>query len=1019
MGRVLDQKGSPVANASVTIKGTNTGTSSNEDGQFSIMADPSATLVISSVGFTTAEISADAKSPVIHLASAEKSLSEVVVVAYGTQKRSEVTSAVTTVTAETIKNQQVTSVSQALQGTAAGVQVVNTNGQPGESPTIRIRGAASILASADPLIVLDGIVFDGNINMLTPGDIESFSVLKDATASALYGSRAANGVILITTKSGKRNSAPVITLSGLYGLSSRAVPDYSYLNTQQLMELGWEGLKNVYEDAGASNPEQRATDNLISSRMHYNPYGPDFPNPIGTDGKLLAGAVPLWNDDWTKALTRKAAARRDVNLGISGGTDKSKYYFAAGYLKQDGYISKSDYERISARFNYTTDLKSWLTIGTRVSIVTSKQNFPDQGTGDYSDVIGTQRSLSSVFPIYQHDDNGKLILDQDGKPIFDFGNNNPSRNVNVNRPVLLNSNVVGTLALDDWDYKRLLTDLNAYAQVKLTKDLYFKSTFGINRNFVDQLQYQNRNFGDAASVNGRVYRTQDLTTSWTWNNMVNFEKRFGDHHLEAMASYEAYKYDFEDLAGIKSAFGFPFQEQPINAAVIETFTGYVDQTTLTSYLGRLKYDFAGKYFAEVTVRRDASSIFAKEFKSGWFPAAGVSWVLSEEDFLKNASAFNLLKLRASYGALGNNNLADFYPYLERYHTDYNDLDNPGVYLVNLENEKIQWERQLTSNIGIDFGFFKNRLSGSIDLFDKSSKKLLYRQPVTPSLGFSSLQTNIGKVQNRGVELNLDYGVVRNKDFSADILFNFTYIKNKIAGLLPGADTAASNGVFRNVVGKSIYEFYLPVYAGVDPQTGEEQWYADEFDGNGNPTGKKVKTTDISEALNSEEWVGSGLPKYTGGLTGRLKFKNLDFNILFNYAFGGKYFDNNYANLVHGLFYGFGAQMVTDELKRWQKPGDITDVPRLDPNNSDIPEPSTRYLFSGDYVRLRNITLGYTFNPDKLQKVFKGIRVYLMADNIATWDKLKRGSDPESSIDGYANGNAFPFKTYSAGVDFTF
>lgn len=1018
-GRVLDQKGDPVANASVAIKGGAAGTATDDQGQFSIVADRSATLVITAVGFAPANVSSDLNNPIIHLTSSSRSLDEVVVVAYGTQKRSEVTAAISTVSAATIKDQQITTVGQALQGTATGVLVVNSNGQPGENPDIRIRGIASILASAEPLIVVDGVVFNGNLNMINPNDIQTISIAKDATASALYGSRAANGVIIITTKSGRKNSEPAITLSGVYGLSSRAVPDYPYLNTQQHFELGWEGLRNVYADAGATNAEQLATNNLVKNGFHYNPYGPSFATPVGTDGKLQAGAVPLWNDDWTKALTNKNAARRDVNLGIGGGSEKSRYYFSAGYLNQESYIKKSNYERITTRFNYTTDLKDWVSIGANASITSSKQNYPTQGDGTYSDAIQYERELSSVFPIYEHDENGELIKDAFGNPVYDYGKPVPGRKVNVNRPVLQPSNLVATLALDDWNFKRLLTDLNVFGRINFTKNLFFKSTFGINRYSLDELHYENKDFGDAASVGGRVNRTQDLTTAWTWNNMLGYDQHFGEHHIDAMVSYEAYRNDFEDLYGSKTNFAFAGQEQPNNASTNESFGGYTSSSTLVSYLGRFKYDYASKYFAEVTVRNDASSIFAPGYRNGWFPAVGLSWLASEEAFLKNNKSVSLLKVRASYGALGNNDLFDLFPYLARFGTGFNQLTEPGVYLLNLANTSIQWERQLTTNVGVDFGFFNNRLTGSLDVFDKSSKKLLYQQPLPPSIGFSVYNTNIGKVQNRGVELNLDYNLVQGRRFNMDVLFNISYIENKIVSLLPGADTAAARRKFRRVVGKSIYEFYLPEWAGVDPTNGTPQWYTDELDGSGNPTGKRIKTGDYSEALNSQRWFGSGLPKVTGGLTTKLRYLGFDLNVLFNYAFGGKYYDGNYSNLMHGLFSGFGQQMHADELKRWQKPGDITNVPRMDPNDPDQNQQSTRFLYSGDYVRLRNVTLGYTFTLGANQKVFKNIRVYAMADNFLTWDKLPKGSDPESSLDGDASSFAFPLKSVSAGIDLTF
>jgi TonB-linked SusC/RagA family outer membrane protein len=1023
-GKVQDEKGNPVPGASIQIKGSRRGTSTAADGTFSISApDKAKTLVVSSVNFAAQEMAIVDNLTVVLKPATASSLQEVIVVAYGTQKKSEVTSAISVVDAKAISNQQVTSVGQALQGTAPGVMVVNDNGQPGENPIIRIRGIASIAASADPLIVLDGIPYDGNLNMINPNDIENFSILKDASATALYGSRAANGVILINTKSGKRNAAPSITLSALYGRSSRATKDYTYLNTKQQFERSF----TPFMEFNGLTP-QETSDYLAPYGFGYNPFGPSIPNPVGPDGKLTAEAANaklLWNDDWTKALTRSNPARRDINLGISGGTDRSKYYFSGGYLDQDGYITKSQYRRITARLNYTTDLTDWLQLGARTSIITSHQNYPDQGTGHYGDVVAFGRIMSSVYPIYARDDSGQIVKDLQGNPTYDYGSYDPNRAINTGRPVLQLANAVGTTALDTWTYDRLLTDLNVYAQVNFSKNFYFKTSFGINRNNVDQLQYQNKDFGDAAPVGGRSYKQQDLTTSWTFNNLIGYDQRFGDHHIEAIASYEAYKYNFETLYGSKTGFGFSGAQQPIGGAVAESFDGYTVANTLVSILGRARYDYQGKYFGEFTVRRDGSSNFAPGNRYGVFPAGGLSWLVSREDFLKGNATVNLLKLRASYGAVGNNALLDgsgfrtYFPYISTYSYGYNDLTNPGVYLTQLANPQIQWEKQLSANVGIDFEFFRSRFTGSIDLFTKNSQHLILNQPLSPSIGFGSYISNIGKVRNQGIELNLNYSILRSRDFNWDVNLNITYLRNKVISLLPGIDTFASKGAFRNVVGKSIYEYYLPTWAGVDPATGHGQWWIDERDGSGNLTGKQVKTNVYTEALNSEKWVGSGIPKYTGGFSTRLNFKNIDLSILFNYALGGKYYDNNYAGLMGGTYNGLGAQMSTDELRSWQKVGDITDVPKMNSGANDEEQLSTRFLYSGNYLRLRNVTLGYTIRTDKWQKVIKAARIYVQADNILTFDKLKRGSDPESSINGFAGGNAFPFKTYSAGINLTF
>jgi TonB-linked SusC/RagA family outer membrane protein len=633
--------------------------------------------------------------------------------------------------------------------------------------------------------------------------------------------------------------------------------------------------------------------------------------------------------------------------------------------------------------------------------------------------------MSSVYPIYARDDSGRVIKDLQGRPTYDYGYPLPNRDYNVGRPVLQLANAVGTVALDNWTYDRLLTDLNVYAQVNFTKNLYYKTSFGINRSNVDQLNYQNKDFGDAASVGGRTYKEQNLTTSWTFNNMIGYENRFGDHHIDAIASYEAYKYLYSSLYGSKTGLAFSGAQQPIGGAVAEQFDGYTVANTLVSILGRLRYDYRGKYFGEFTIRRDGSSNFAPGNRYGVFPAGGLSWLISKEDFLNGNQTLNFLKLRASYGAVGNNALLDgsgfrtYFPYLSTFAYGYNNINDPGVYLSQLANPQIQWEKQLSANAGIDFELFKSRLTGSVDFFTKNSQHLILNQPLSPSVGFGSYISNIGKVRNQGIELNLNYAILKSRDINWDVNLNVTYLQNKIIELLPGVDTFASKGAFRNVVGKSIYEYYLPVWAGVDPATGGGLWWVDERDNNGNLTGKQVKSTNYSEALNSQKWVGSGIPKYTGGFSTRVNYKGIDLSVLFNYALGGKYYDNNYAGLMHGTYNGFGAQLSTDELRRWQKAGDVTDVPFLDYGNNDEEQLSTRFLYSGNYLRLRNITLGYTIHADKWQKAVKDARIYIQADNILTVSGLKQGSDPEAALNGYASGNAFPFKTFSAGINLTF
>ena len=1012
-GKVTDKNGTPLPGVSVTIKNSSTGTQTNDNGDFFITVPNAArALVFSFVGYNPQEVAIGRGSTMnVTLTTEEKKLDEVVVVAYGTQRKREVTGSVAVVDEKAIKRQQVTTVGQALQGTATGVMVVNNSGQPGDNPQIRIRGIASLNASAEPLLVLDGIPFDGNLNMINPNDIENFSVLKDGTATALYGSRAAAGVILINTKRGKKGAAPAINLSTTFGIASRALPEYNFVNSQQMFELAWEAQRNLNVDAGVANPEQTATDELVSE-IKYNPFG--IAKPVGTDGKLVPGANLLWNTDWTKELTRTNALRRDVNLSIAGGGDQSRYFFSGGYLSQEGYVITSKFERINARFNYTNNLNDWLELGARTSVVFSNQNYPDQGGTNFENTIQYIRTMSSIYPVYKRGENGEELLDAAGKPIYDFGNPDPNRTVNVNRNTLQPSNLVATTLVNTESRKRYMTNLNTYADIRLAKGLKFRSSFGIDKYFFDVLSYETPDFGNGENVGGRALRQNDNTTSWTWNNMLNYNRAFGDHTIDVMASTEAYKYEFKTLSGQKVAFPFSGLTELGVAATTEALTSGTTTETINSYLGRLKYDYKGKYFAEVTVRWDGSSRFAEGNQWGFFPAIGVSWLLNEEKFLQGIEFINFLKLRASYGEVGNNRLASYFPYLSTFSGGYDNLNNPGIYLDQLGNPVIRWEKQGNLDIGIDFAIWKNRLTGSVDYFRKESIDLLFNRPLVFSGGIPSVDDNIGTVVNSGVEFSLNARAVSKKNFEWNSILNASFVKNKITKL-PQEKLLA--GAYQREVGKSFFDFFMPEWAGVDPATGAPQWYADELDGSGNPTGKRVIVNTYAEA--TRYYVGGALPKVTGGWTNTFNYKNFDLSILLNFALGGKTYDAEYGNLMHGFTASFGDQLHTDILNRWQKAGDITDVPRLDLNNTDINQRSTRYLFDGDYVRLRNITLGFTFNPDKNRKIIKNARFYVQADNIGTWSRLKKGADPETDVDGTARPQSSVFKIISAGLELNF
>jgi TonB-linked SusC/RagA family outer membrane protein len=1025
-GTVTDDKGKGLENVTITVKGTNIGTLTSLDGAFTLNVPANATtLVASRVGFEQSEISILGRTNVtVQLSAANTNMSEVVVVAYGQQQKRAVTGAISTISAENIQRQQVTSAVAAIQGLAPGVLVINNTGQPGENPTIRIRGISSKDASADPLVVVDGIPFNGNLNTINPNDIENINVLKDATATALYGSRAANGVLLITTKQGKKGqTVPQINAYASQGWVSRAVEEYPYVTAAQYMRLAWEAQYNDAKTANVAGPGTYATNNLITGTngLFYNPYS--VANPIDTNGNLKDGAQLMWNSDWIKELGNDASVRKNAGIGIAGGGDRVRYFLSTDYLQQNGYIKSSDFKRITARLNTEADLRNWLLVGLNMSVSSSNQNFPTQAGGSSRNAVSFARGIASIYPIYQRDASGKIVLDANGNPIYDFGAPITGQAVNQNRPVYKNFNSIAINVLDKLLNDRLQTSMNTFGEIKFTNYLKFRSNLGVDRYVLSTLTYNNPKYGDAAPVKGRVTRRRDLITSWTWNNMLNFQKSFGDHNIGAMVSSEAYEFKQESVSATRITFPAPGIYEITAGATAEASSSATNRHRIESYLGRLTYNFDNRYFLEGTLRRDGSTKWRPEKRWGTYYSLGASWLISGEEFMKGITAINYLKLRGSYGETGNDALLNgatpvYFPYLAEFSTGWNDLSNPGVVVTSVTNPDITWEKVGIFNVGLDFAILKNRLSGSVEYYKKNSFDLLMSRPLPTSTGFTSVNENVGEMTNKGIEVNLNSKNIVRKNFNWETSFNFGTVKNRVTKLPPDQTKILENP-FQIEVGKSLREFYVIEWAGVDPNNGDPLWYKDEIV-NGQPTGKKLTTNNNSGA--TRYFFGTAIPKVTGGLGNNFNYKMFDLSFLFNFAFGHKVLDADYIGLMHGMSV-VGSQLHTDILSRWQKPGDITDVPRLTFKNNIYGTPSTRHLFSGDYVRLRNVTVGFTMPQSIISKqnVVKNFRFYVQADNYLTWVRdAKKGFDPEQSINtGSTNANSSAMKVLSVGLNVGF
>jgi len=978
--------------------------SSTSSLQFSYLAHVSVTLNIPSSGILNVSLAPDANT-----------LQDVnvVQVAYGTQRKQDVVGSLTTVSATQLQKQQVTSVTQGLQGLATGVLVINGSGQPGTNPTIRIRGVASVNASAEPLIVLDGLAYSGSINSIGPNDVESMTVLKDAAATSLYGSRAANGVILITTKRGKNGEAAINAYAN-YGVSSRAVDEYKYVSSEDYMKLAWEAQKNYATGLGIANPGQYASTNLITGTantygLKYNPY--NVANPIDANGNLVPGASLLWDTDWAKEGNNSAIRRKNVGLNIQGGSDKFRYFLSTDYLDQDGAVKNSNYNRLTTRFNGDANLRSWLKVGLNSSLAATKTNTPSQSGSAFSNAVQFARIVSSIYPLYRRDNNGSLVLDATGAPIYDFGGSVAGQAYNSGRPAAANTNAIALQQLDKNTSEGIQSSLNAYTEVAFTDFLKFKSNVGINRNVGSTLVYANPLLGDAAPVGGRVTRGRNLLTDWTWNNMLSFDKSFGKHRLGAIASTEAYDYKSETLSAGTTGFPAPGLYEVSPGSTKETAASGTVRRRIESYFARATYNYDSKYYLEGSIRRDGSTRFAADKRWGTFYSVGGSYVISNESFMANQKVFDYLKLRASYGEIGNEGLTSSFPYISSYSTLYPDLSNPGVYLTTLGNPDVTWEKQGTFNVGLDFAVLKNRISASIEYYNKNTFDLLFSRPLPNSSGFTAIDDNVGKIKNQGFEFTIDSKNLTGA-FKWSTNLNIATLKNRITAL---PQNFIISGTKRLEVGVPLYDFYTYEWAGVNPDNGKPQWYADDPN---NPGGTIIVNA-IATARRSLQ--GSALPKVTGGITNTFEYKGFDLSALFNFSLGGKILDSDYISLMHG-FSSVGAALSTDILNRWTTPGQITDVPALKFGNSDYGSASTRHLFSGDYLRLRNVTLGYTLPQSviaKTKNVVKSMRFYVQGDNFWTISKLKQGADPETSIDGVTSQSSATFKTFTFGLNVGF
>ena len=1033
--------GEPLAGASVVpIGGHGQGTATDLDGRFTLQVPENVTkLRVSYVGMhsTTADITPGTMK--IELKNTDTSLDEVMVVAYGTAKKSAYTGSASVVKADQIENTLVTDVTSALKGTVAGVQLQSYNGAPGIEPTIRIRGVGSINAGSTPLYVVDGVPYDGNITSISPNDVESMTVLKDAAAAALYGARGANGVILITTKKGQEGQAKV-TVDMNWGANSRQVLNYETIGgaAAYYQQTYW-GLRN-YATLTEGMSQRAAHDfanNLVSADPSANIFGyqvftaPKGQGLIGFDGTfnpnatlgyLYNGQYWLQPDDWQKE-TYQNGFRQEYSAQITGGSDRYDYLVSFNYLQNDGIIKESGFNRLTARASGNYQVKKWLKVGANMSYAYEKSNYPESQTtdGQSSNAFYIANLMAPIYPFYTRDASGKVMFDENsGRPVYDYGMNGLGA-PNLNRAWMSAANPTGSLVYDVSDYLSDTFDGKWYLQINPLEGLTITGTVGYFL-FNQRNNYlANSKYGQMSQYDGYIYQQMDRTSSVNLQALINYRKSWGRNNFDFLVGYESYEQKSSSIWG--EGYNTYNDKNYTLSNVIDSkdLGGGVGAYATRGLFARVNYDFDGRYYASVSYRRDASSRFAPDKRWGNFWSVSAGWDIAKEKFMEDCTNVDMLKLKVSFGQQGNDQIGNYYAYVDQYlMTGSNGVWNSAV-LSYKGNPDLTWETSNAFNVGVDFSFFQGKLGGTVEYFQRQTADMLYYRPVAPSLGYTSIPMNVGSMRNSGVEVELNATPIKTRDWTWSLNFNLTYIQNKVLKLAPELNGRWISGSRIFLEGESMYNLYLVKYAGVDAATGLPLYWAK------NAQGQEYPTTDWSIAYSGNSTTGDQanrvetgniLPPIYGGFGTTLGWKGIDVSIQCGYQIGGRIWDYGYQLLMHNGT-STGQAMHVDALKAWTQDNPNTEVPRLDAYWDYMNASSDRWLTSAKYFAINNINVGYSFPTKWVNKLgLSSLRIYAAADNVALWS-ARKGLDPRQSyLQSYA-ASYTAMRTISGGLKVTF
>lgn len=1038
-GTVSDANGHPVAGATVIVDGTSLGTTTNTAGEYTLSAPVNGTLVVTFVGFEPQQLPIAGKTRInVTMKEDAQAIDDVIVVAFGTAKKEAFTGSAAVIKSDEIAKVQTSNVATALVGRVAGVQTSSTSGDLGKTPSIRVRGFGSINAGKEPLWIVDGMPYEGDLNNLNTNDIESMTVLKDAASNALYGARGANGVIMVTTKKAKSGDA-VVTIDAKWGVNSKALEEYDVITSPaQYYETHFKALYGYYAQTNpAAKAYALASSGLTSNGtggLGYNVYTvPEGQALIGTNGKLnpnaTLGRKIIYNgqeywltpDDWIDEAYQ-SAFRQEYNVNISGATERSSFYASLGYLDNTGIIKSSALERYTARLKADYQAKKWLKVGGNMSYAhfsSSNGNSNEGSDSSTANIFAFSSQMPPIYPVYIRDGSGRIMVDDNGYQMYDYGDKG---NAGLTRPLLPGANGLQTSWLNKKKAEGNAFSGSGFVDISLYKGLKLTVNGSTNIDETRTTYLNNQYYGQFAEAGGTIskYHTRDI--AYNLQQILNYNETFGKHNVGLMVGHEYYQKKYYYLSGTKSKL-FSYDNEELGGAVVDGAGAhsYIDDYNSEGYFMRAQYDYAGRYFVSGSYRRDASSRFHPDHRWGNFWSVGAAWLLNQENWF-DAPWVNLLKLKASYGSQGNDNIGN-YLYTDTYSIENNNGEI-AVLFGQKGNPNITWETNTNLNIGTEFGFWNNRLSGSVDFFNRKTSDMLFAFSVPSSLGYSSYYANVGDMVNRGVEVELNADLIRTKNVLWSFNLNLTHVKNEVTYLAPEHKSTTVEGYKGYIDGSyfvgeglPLYTYYLRSYAGVDPETGASLWYKDVKGDDG-----KITRTKTSVYTSATRYLhDSAIPSVYGGFSTSVSAYGVDFSISFNYQIGGKVYDSGYASFMSSP-YGttVGTNYHKDILKAWTPENKGSDIPRLQYGDQYTTSVSDRFLTDASYLNISNINVGYTL-PSKITQKFgvQKLRVYLACDNVVYWSK-RQGLDPRYSFTGATNfSNYSPIRTISGGVTVQF